>query len=140
MWNLGPHPMRRFYTTMTSAYQYLKVQPHGKVAVVHLNRPESLNALSSGLFKELNGALHSLDQDPAIMAIVLTGDEKAFAAGADIKEMSERTLSKNILEDFLGDWSFVSRLRKPILAAVNGFAVIPSTSPKCMGMDLSKTI
>ncbi|KAM0682284.1 putative enoyl-CoA hydratase [Mitosporidium daphniae] len=106
---------------------------HGSVGLVKLNRPESLNSLSSVLFDELLTCLKKCDLDTSIGAIVLTGSEKAFAgsifilnmglAGADIKEMSERTFSKNINENFLGNWSEIQKIRKPIIAAVNGFAL-----------------
>lgn len=109
---------------------------HGSVGLVKLNRPESLNSLSSVLFDELLTCLKKCDLDTSIGAIVLTGSEKAFAgsifilnmglAGADIKEMSERTFSKNINENFLGNWSEIQKIRKPIIAAVNGFAVSPA--------------
>lgn len=72
---------------------------------------------------ELNAALESYDQNDKISAIVLTGNEKAFAAGADIKEMQHRTYSQCIRHNFLGDWSRVTRVQKPVIAAVNGYAL-----------------
>jgi enoyl-CoA hydratase len=106
-----------------TTYQYLKVSNRDRVGLIQLYRPDALNALCNGLFLELETALKSFDQDASTGAIVLTGDEKAFAAGADIKEMSERTFSQNIHDNFLGNWSVVGKTRKPIIAAVNGFAL-----------------
>jgi enoyl-CoA hydratase len=93
------------------------------VAVVTLNRPKALNALNSVMMRELTGLLTSLDQDAAIGAIVLTGSEKAFAAGADIKEMQPLTFAETYLADFISGWDAVSSVRKPIIAAVSGFAL-----------------
>lgn len=91
--------------------------------MLQLNRPSSLNALCNQLFHELNDALCVADNNKDIGAIVITGDEKAFAAGADIKEMSNRTFVANYQENFLGHWTFLSTIKKPIIAAVNGFAL-----------------
>jgi len=109
-----------------SKYQYLLVDVKGKnsdVALVQLNRPKALNALCDGLMKELAIVLESLDQDKKIGCIVLTGSTRAFAAGADIKEMQNNTLSQVVAGGFLDQWSAVSRIKKPIIAAVNGFAL-----------------
>ena len=113
----------RRFSILSLEYKYLKISARDRVGIVQLYRPDTLNALCKDLFTELNLALTNFDKDPNFGAIVLTGGEKAFAAGADIKEMSERTFSQNIREDFLGDWSNVARLRKPLIAAVNGFAL-----------------
>lgn len=91
--------------------------------MITLNRPKALNALCNGLMSELNNALDAYDQDKQIAAIVLTGSEKAFAAGADIKEMLNNTYSQCIQSNFLDDWRLVTRVKKPIIAAVNGFAL-----------------
>lgn len=93
------------------------------VAVITLNRPKALNALCNGLMAELNIALDAYDQDKQISAIVLTGNEKAFAAGADIKEMLNNTYAQNLKTNFLSDWTRVTRVQKPIIAAVNGYAL-----------------
>ncbi|EON65361.1 enoyl-CoA hydratase [Coniosporium apollinis CBS 100218] len=91
---------------------------------VQLNRPKALNALCTPLFVELNDALRKLDADKEIGAIVLTGSEKAFAAGADIKEMKDKTFSTAYGTDFIEMWSdLVSLIKKPIIAAVNGHAL-----------------
>ena len=91
---------------------------------VTLNRPRALNALSTALFSELNAALKDLDDDPSTGAIVLTGSEKAFAAGADIKEMKDLTYSDATNTNFIASWSaIIPNIRKPIIAAVNGHAL-----------------
>ncbi len=91
---------------------------------VTLNRPRALNALSTSLFSELNTALTALDADPSTGAIVLTGSGKAFAAGADIKEMADLTYSHATNTNFIASWSAtIPNIRKPIIAAVNGHAL-----------------
>ena len=100
------------------------VETHGRVGLIRLNRPAALNALCDALMDELGGQLLAFDADPAIGAIVLTGNEKAFAAGADIKEMKDRTHPDALLEDFIGTrWETVLRVKKPVIAAVAGFAL-----------------
>lgn len=93
------------------------------VALVTLNRPKALNALCNGLMTELSQALQQFDKDDKIAAIVLTGSEKAFAAGADIKEMQNNTYAQCIRGNFLSDWTNVARIQKPVIAAVNGYAL-----------------
>jgi enoyl-CoA hydratase len=100
------------------------VETHGGVGLIRLNRPQALNALSAALIEDLNAALEAFETDPAIGAIVLTGSEKAFAAGADIKEMRDRTNPAAMTEDFIGaGWEAVLRVKKPVIAAVAGFAL-----------------
>lgn len=93
------------------------------VAVVTLNRPKALNALCYDLFKDLNGALSTLDKDPSVRAIVLTGSEKAFAAGADIKEMKDRMYPDTYMTDMLTWWDQLTTLKTPLIGAVNGYAL-----------------
>lgn len=88
-----------------------------------LNRPKQLNALCDQLVSELNTALLEFDQDVDVRAIVLTGSEKAFAAGADIKEMASRDFAEVQRTDMLSTWQNIRSIRKPIIAAVNGFAL-----------------
>ncbi len=100
------------------------VETHGRVGLIRLNRPQALNALCDQLMIELGAQLLAFDADPAIGAIVLTGSEKAFAAGADIKEMKERSYPAVFMDDFIGNtWETVLRVRKPVIAAVAGFAL-----------------
>jgi enoyl-CoA hydratase len=100
------------------------VETHGRVGLIRLNRPQALNALCDQLMGELGDQLLAFDADPAIGAIVLTGSEKAFAAGADIKEMRERTYPNVFLDDFIAArWETVLRVKKPVIAAVAGFAL-----------------
>jgi enoyl-CoA hydratase len=104
-------------------YANIIVETQGRVGLIRLNRPQALNALNQALIDELNNALLLFEKDPGIGAIVLTGSDKAFAAGADIKEMRAKTFMDAYLEDFITSWETVSRLRKPIIAAVAGFAL-----------------
>ena len=104
--------------------EMILVETHGAVGLIRLNRPQALNALCDQLMKELGTQLLAFDADPAIGAIVLTGSEKAFAAGADIKEMKDRTYPAVFLDDFIGkSWETVLGVRKPVIAAVAGFAL-----------------
>jgi len=104
-------------------YANIIVETHGRVGLIKLNRPQALNALNAALIDELNVALGLFEKDADIAALVLTGSEKAFAAGADIKEMRAKTYMDAYLEDFITSWETISRLRKPIIAAVAGFAL-----------------
>src|SRR5476649_1442402 len=100
------------------------VETHGRVGLIRLNRPEALNALCDALVRELKAQLTVFDADPAIGAIVITGNERAFAAGADIKEMRDRTNPAAMVEDFIGaNWEAVLSVKKPVIAAVAGFAL-----------------
>ncbi len=105
------------------AYQNIIAETHDKVGLITLDRPEALNALSSELITELNDALDKFETDEGIGCIVITGSEKAFAAGADIKEMQSKTYMDVYLGDFLTSWDRVSRMRKPVIAAVAGYAL-----------------
>lgn len=96
---------------------------HGPVHLIRLNRPEALNALSVRLIADLNAALDAAETDTAVRCIVLTGSERAFAAGADVKEMAEKTFSDAFLGDFVSQWERVTRMRKPVIAAVAGYAL-----------------
>ena len=106
------------------SYEMILVETRGRVGLVTLNRPKALNALCDQLMTELGQAMAAFDADPAIGAIVLTGSEKAFAAGADIKEMKVRTYPEVYNEDFIGKrWEAVLTIQKPVIAAVAGFAL-----------------
>ncbi len=98
-------------------------ETRGKVGIITLNRPKALNALNAQLITEMNAALDRFDADAKIAAIILTGNEKAFAAGADIREMKDKTFADVTEEDFLRDWDHITTIRKPIIAAVAGYAL-----------------
>jgi enoyl-CoA hydratase len=104
-------------------YQNLIVETHGKVGIIRLNRPQALNALNAALMTELSGAVDGFETDPLVHCMVVTGSEKAFAAGADIKEMATKTYMDAFFADFTGDWDHIARARKPVIAAVAGFAL-----------------
>ncbi len=108
---------------MTEAYETLLIEPHGRVVLVRLNRPKALNALNSRVMTELVAAFDLFDRDPDIGCIVLTGSDKAFAAGADIKEMQSKSATEMQAQDFFAGWEAISRIRKPIVAAISGFAL-----------------
>src|SRR5258708_21183620 len=100
------------------------VETHGRVGLIRLNRPEALNALCDALMRELKAQLQTFDADPGIGAIVITGNERAFAAGADIKEMRDRTNPAAMVDDFIGaNWEAVLSVKKPVIPAVAGFAL-----------------
>ena len=104
-------------------FENILVEQTGRVAVITLNRPKALNALSSAMEKDVVEAVEGLDSDPGVGCIVITGSEKAFAAGADIKEMKDKTYPGIFLERFFHDWKRLTAARTPIVAAVNGFAL-----------------
>ena len=106
------------------AYQNIIVATRGKVGVVTLNRPQALNALSPELMRELASALDAFEGDDNIGCMVVTGSDKAFAAGADIKAMKEKSYMDVFKEDFItAEWERISRCRKPVIAAVAGYAL-----------------
>lgn len=105
------------------SYETILVETHGRVGLVRLNRPKALNALNAQIIAELSAALDGFDADRDIGAIVLTGSDRAFAAGADIREMAGLSYPDTYLDDFIGAWSRVSQHRKPLIAAVAGFAL-----------------
>ncbi|WP_414832324.1 enoyl-CoA hydratase [Afifella sp. YEN Y35] len=105
------------------AYDYILVERRGRAGLVTLNRPNALNALSAGLVAELNAALDEFEADDKIGAIVITGSEKAFAAGADITEMKELDFVTAYRDDFISEWDKVGQRRKPLIAAVAGYAL-----------------
>lgn len=106
------------------AYENIIVETRGRVGLITLDRPKVLNALNAALISEVATALDTFEADEAIGAIVLTGSEKAFAAGADILEMKDNTYVENYLNDFITDgWERVTKCRKPVIAAVAGYAL-----------------
>jgi enoyl-CoA hydratase len=104
-------------------YETIRVERRGRVAWITLDRPDALNALNAQLMRELVGAAKELDADDAIGAIVVTGSEKAFAAGADIKEMASKSTAEMREADHFGPWLEFAAVRKPVIAAVSGYAL-----------------
>jgi enoyl-CoA hydratase len=104
-------------------FENVTVEKDGAVGVVTLNRPQALNALSYGLVKDLSLAMQELDQDPEVRAIVVTGGEKVFAAGADIKEMADRGPFDERIQERLAYRDKINKITKPVIAAVSGFAL-----------------
>jgi len=104
-------------------YQNLIVDTRGNVGIIRLNRPEALNALNAALVAELSGAIDGFEIDPLVACMIITGSDKAFAAGADIKEMSHKSYMDAFFGDFAADWDHAARARKPVIAAVAGYAL-----------------
>src|SRR3954467_12963124 len=105
------------------SYETIIVETRGRVGIIRLNRPQALNALNSALNAELARAVAAFDADAGIGCMLLTGSEKAFAAGADIKEMAGKAGVDVAMGDFAGNWHAVAQARKPVIAAVAGFAL-----------------
>jgi enoyl-CoA hydratase len=104
-------------------YQTILVEPKGRVGIIRLNRPQALNALNTELNAELAQAVAAYDADAGIGCILITGSDKAFAAGADIKEMADKSAVDAFLGDFAAPWHATANARKPVIAAVAGFAL-----------------
>ncbi len=104
-------------------YENIICETRDAVGLITLNRPKALNALNSALIGELNQALKTFNDDKSVGCIVITGSEKAFAAGADIKEMQSKDYMDAYMDDFLGSWGHLADQRKPIIAAVAGYAL-----------------
>jgi enoyl-CoA hydratase len=103
--------------------QHIIVETRGRVGVIRLNRPQALNALNSEMIGEIAAAVDAFEADAAIGCMVVTGSDKAFAAGADIKEMAAKTYMEAFMSDFAATWDRVAHARKPVIAAVAGFAL-----------------
>jgi enoyl-CoA hydratase len=108
---------------MTNAYETILVEQDERVGTITLNRPKALNALNSQVMDEVTTAAAEFDNDPGIGAIIITGSAKAFAAGADIKEMSSLTFSEVFAADFFAPWAKLAAVRTPTIAAVAGYAL-----------------
>ncbi|HEX3340324.1 MAG TPA: enoyl-CoA hydratase [Pseudolabrys sp.] len=104
-------------------YQNILVETQGRVGIIRLHRPQALNALNKALIAELTQAIETFDADEKIGCMLITGNDKAFAAGADIKEMADMPFIDAYLGDFVSNWNVAARARKPIVAAVAGFAL-----------------
>src|SRR5476649_1777144 len=105
------------------AFENIIVETKGRVGIIRLNRPQALNALNRALIAELIQAIDAYEADEKIGCLLITGNEKAFAAGADIKEMADKTFIEAYLGNFCADWDRAARARKPVVAAVAGFAL-----------------
>ncbi|MER0237450.1 enoyl-CoA hydratase [Fulvimarina sp. MAC8] len=105
------------------AYETIKSETRGRVGLITLNRPKAMNALSQQMMREICQAAEDFDTDGKVGAIVLTGTEKAFAAGADVKEMETYEYSEAYLHDLWSGWDRLARIRKPLIAAVGGYAL-----------------
>ena len=105
------------------SYEFILTRTKGRVGLVQLNRPQALNALNRGLMSELMTALEAFDSDDGIGCLVITGNEKAFAAGADIKEMATATPVAMLDNPFIDYWDRLRKIGKPVVAAVSGFAL-----------------
>jgi len=105
------------------SYETIAVETKGRVGIIRLNRPQALNALNAALNDELARAVAACDADDGIGCILVTGSEKAFAAGADIKEMADKTAVEAFMGDFAAGWHATAQARKPVIAAVAGFAL-----------------
>src|SRR5512138_3391227 len=106
------------------SYEFILTEQKGRVGVITLNRPKQLNALNAKLMQELAQALYAYDADPGVGAILLTGSEKAFAAGADIAAMKDFGYTDAYMADYITrDWEHIRRIRKPVIAAVAGYAL-----------------
>jgi enoyl-CoA hydratase len=105
------------------AYETILTDTRGAVGILTLNRPKALNALNAQLIDEMNTALDAFDADEGVRCIILTGSEKAFAAGADIREMKDTTARKAREQQMLRSWDHFGLIRKPIIAAVSGFCL-----------------
>jgi enoyl-CoA hydratase len=120
----APFSVRVTEVAMTEfTFETLLVERHGSVGLVTLNRPKALNALNAQMMRDMVAALQALDADEGVGAIVVTGSEKAFAAGADIKEMQNLAYTDALFADSFAGWSALANVRKPILAAVSGYAL-----------------
>ncbi len=104
-------------------YEHILTEVHGRVGLVRFNRPKALNALNLALMQETATALEAFDADPGIGAMAITGNDKAFAAGADIKEMSNASAVDMLTGDYIGPWDKIGKMHKPVLAIVSGFAL-----------------
>jgi enoyl-CoA hydratase len=105
------------------AFETVLFEKRGRVGLITLNRPGALNAVNAQLIAELNQLLDQCEADDGIGAMVLTGSEKVFAAGADIKEIKDKSFAESLANDFFSPWERLSRCRKPVIAAVSGYVL-----------------
>ncbi|KIK40152.1 hypothetical protein CY34DRAFT_285160, partial [Suillus luteus UH-Slu-Lm8-n1] len=117
---------RFFSTTLRAQREYANVlvsRPSPGVALITLNRPKALNALNAAHFQDISDAMKEADEDAGVGAMILTGSERAFAAGADIKEMKDKSFAEAYTTNFLANWEVIAKLKKPVIAAVSGYAL-----------------
>ena len=103
-------------------FETILVETKARVGLIRFNRPKALNALNVQMIAEMNQALSEFDADPLIAVVILTGSDKAFAAGADIREMKDKSFAELTAENFLSDWDHINSIGKPVIAAVAGYA------------------
>lgn len=120
---LSPFNTKITRSLSVKEYEMLKFEQHDRVGLVTLNRPKALNALCDQLIRELTECVTTLDNSPEIGAIVLTGSQKSFAAGADLKEMNSKTYQEAYTSQMLHSWLDLQKVKVPMIAAVNGFAL-----------------
>src|SRR5262247_873972 len=113
----------RLVQGLVMSYENIIVETRGRVGIIRLNRPQALNALNKALIGEMTRAVEAFDADDKIGCVLITGDDKAFAAGADIKEMADKPFIEAYLGDFISNWNAIADARKPVVAAVAGFAL-----------------
>ncbi|HEX9676971.1 MAG TPA: enoyl-CoA hydratase-related protein, partial [Anaerolineales bacterium] len=104
-------------------FHTIRTEIHDRAGLIRINRPEAMNALNGEVMQELAQALEAFDADPQVGSIVMTGDERAFAAGADIKEMAEASAVDMLLADHISRWDRIQRVKKPVIAAVSGWCL-----------------
>ncbi|KAG0704720.1 ClpP/crotonase-like domain-containing protein [Suillus ampliporus] len=117
---------RFFSTSLHVQREYANVlvsRPSPGVALITLNRPKALNALNAAHFQDISDAMMEADEDASVGAMILTGSERAFAAGADIKEMKDKSFAEAYTTNFLANWEVIPKLKKPVIAAVSGYAL-----------------
>lgn len=117
---------RFFSTSLRAQREYANVlvsRPSPGVALITLNRPKALNALNAAHFQDISEAMKEADEDVSVGAMILTGSERGFAAGADIKEMKDKSFAEAYTTNFLADWEVITQLKKPVIAAVSGYAL-----------------
>ena len=101
----------------------IQIEVRERVGLIRINRPEAMNALNGAVMEEVAQALEGYDENPQVGAMVITGDDRAFAAGADIKEMADASAVEMLLSDRIGKWDRIRRIRKPVIAAVSGWCL-----------------
>jgi 1,4-dihydroxy-2-naphthoyl-CoA synthase len=123
----------RLFSTLKPSYEFITAEVRGKTGLITLNRPKALNALCTPLLADITHAAKAFDDDANVGAIVITGSEKAFAAGADIKEMSQKTFPQTYVQNMFEDWTSVARIRKPVCELPPLMLFSLSSDHRCCG-------